>query len=398
MTNAAIQKIAELLKPAEVRMVGGFVRDHVLGIKSQDIDLATTALPETVMEKLGQGGVTVKPTGIAFGTVTAIIDSKPYEITTLREDKDCDGRHADVVFGTDWQQDAARRDFTMNAMSMGLDGTIHDYFGGTADAKAGLLKFVGKPDERIREDYLRILRLFRFYAYYGKTEPSADTLKACADNKQGIEGLSGERIQKEMLKLLAAPAPHAALALMRRCGVLEAVLPSVTEAALDAVKALQLLEKSYAPHLHDSSTRSIRRLALLLLQPVLGIAERWKLSRASARALTQLVALLKDHTKPTQAVLQKVARKEGKPVAASWLLCLAARGEAFNLDTMLNALEAFEVPVFPLKGDDIMAQFPTLAGKMIGEYLSRAEAAWEESDYKLGKDELLAILRQRRAQ
>lgn len=399
MTNAHIKRIAELLKPDEIRMVGGYVRDQVLGIVSQDIDLATTALPENVMKKLEQGGVIVKPTGIDFGTVTAVMDRKPYEITTLREDKDCDGRHADVVYGTDWKQDAARRDFTMNAMSMGMDGAIHDYFGGQADAKAGLLKFVGEPAERIREDYLRILRLFRFYAYYGKVEPSAETLKACADNKKGIDGLSGERIQKEMMKLLAAPKPYAALELMQRCGVLEAVLPSADQAALGAVNRLQQIEEQYAPHLYDSGPRDLRRLALLLLQPVLDqLTQRWKLSRAQSRGLEQLLQLLSKHTEPTLPKLRHVARKEGKPVAASWLLNLAAKGVKFDVAQSLKALNAFEIPVFPLNGQHIMSQFPTLAGKKIGDYLATAEAAWEESEYKLGRDELLAILRQRRAQ
>lgn len=364
-------------------MIGGAVRDNLLGIKSQDIDLASTALPEVVMEKLKAAGIDVKPTGIDFGTVTAILDHQPYEITTLREDMECDGRHAKVTYSTDWEKDAARRDFTINAMSVDMQGNLHDYFGGQADLKAGILRFVGVPDERIREDYLRILRLFRFYAYFGKTPIDAVTLAACSAGKGGIAGLSAERVQKEMLKLLAAPKPHAALAAMQDCGVLPCVLPSSER--LSALPKLQQVE-----HENDIAADPLRRLALLL-QPehLLGISKDWKLSRKATAGLKARLECIGQY--PSVSIF-RLARLHGKDAVRDALLCHHVL-EGQDIADALKQLVTFTIPVLPVGGGDIMEHFPEAKGEVIGVYLKQAEDFWEAENYQPSKAEILTHLR-----
>src|SRR5580693_418940 len=191
----------------DARFVGGVVRNAILRAEIADIDIATPLVPEDVVRRLEAAGIKAVPTGIDHGTITAIADGKSFEVTTLRRDVETDGRHAVIAFSKDWKEDAARRDFTMNALYAVRDGEVFDYFGGVEDAKAGHVRFVGDATARIREDYLRILRLFRFHAWYGKGEIDAQTLRAAAAEKAGIAKLSGERIQNEMLKLIAAESP-----------------------------------------------------------------------------------------------------------------------------------------------------------------------------------------------
>ena len=189
-------------------VVGGCVRDAIVKRPIKDIDIATPQTPENVIKLLTAEDIKVIPTGIKHGTVTAVHGKETIEITTLRRDLDCDGRHAEVEFTNNWQEDAARRDFTMNALSMDLDGNIYDYFNGIHDLHKGIVKFVGNPDARVQEDYLRILRYFRFEAHYGTHAIDKESLNACIKFKQNIESLSGERIQAEMFKLLSARDPH----------------------------------------------------------------------------------------------------------------------------------------------------------------------------------------------
>jgi poly(A) polymerase len=181
----------------EARIVGGAVRDHLLDVAVSDVDFATPLDPQTVMRRLRDAGIKSVPTGIAHGTVTAVIGSRGFEITTLRRDLETDGRHAVVAFTDDWQQDAARRDFTINAMSMTQDGAVFDYFGGRADLQAGVVRFVGEAERRIREDYLRILRFFRFFARYAKAGPDREAIAAIAKLRDGVSQLSAERVWGE---------------------------------------------------------------------------------------------------------------------------------------------------------------------------------------------------------
>ena len=223
LTDTALGRVWDALPDA--RVVGGAVRDALSGRPVADLDLAVPHRPEAVMQALRQAGVKVVPTGLAHGTVTAVVDGRGFEVTTLRHDVETDGRHAVVAFTADWKEDAARRDFTINAMSMARDGTVFDYFDGRADLTAGRVRFVGDPATRIAEDYLRILRFFRFHARFGRVPPDAATLDALKTGIPGLGQLSIERVWNELRRILAVPDPFCAVALMERLGIWTAVVP-----------------------------------------------------------------------------------------------------------------------------------------------------------------------------
>ena len=208
----------------EARVVGGAVRNALLGEPPGDFDIATTALPREVVRRAEAAGFKPVPTGIDHGTITVVVGGKPFEVTTLREDVETDGRHAKVAFGRDWKRDAERRDFTMNALSVGRDGTMHDHVSGLADAAARRVRFIGDPAQRIAEDYLRILRFFRFHAAYGHGAPDPDGLHACIVARAGLDTLSRERVRMEVMKLLVTPHAVATLAVMAETGLLDNVL------------------------------------------------------------------------------------------------------------------------------------------------------------------------------
>ncbi len=208
----------------EARVVGGAVRNTLLALPHGDIDIATTALPQEVMRRAEAAGFKAVPTGIDHGTVTVVIAGRPFEVTTLREDVETFGRHATVKFGRDWTRDAERRDFTMNALFLSPDGTVHDLVGGLADLKKRHVRFIGDAATRIAEDYLRILGLFRFHAYYGEGAPDADGLTAAIKSRAGLDQLSRERVRMELIKLMVAPHAVPALAVMAEAGLLGMVL------------------------------------------------------------------------------------------------------------------------------------------------------------------------------
>src|SRR3954469_6343644 len=211
----------------EARVVGGAVRNAMLAEPIGEIDVATTALPREVIRRAQAAGFKAVPTGIEHGTITVVVHGQPFEVTTLREDVETFGRHAKVAFGRDWKRDAERRDFTMNALSAARDGTLFDYVGGLADVAARRVRFIGEPAKRIAEDYLRILRFFRFHAAYGEGVPDADGLAACIAGRSGLERLSRERIRMELMRLLAAKGALPALVVMAESGLLDRVLAGV---------------------------------------------------------------------------------------------------------------------------------------------------------------------------
>src|SRR5690606_23717065 len=222
----------------EARVVGGAVRNTLLGSKVSDVDLATTHLPQETVRLAKEAGFKPVPTGIEHGTITVVVQGHPFEVTTLRQDVETDGRHAKVAFGTDWKADAERRDFTINALYMTADGTIIDDVGGLADIESRTLRFIGDAEQRIREDYLRILRFFRFFAWYGSGRPEADGLRASERLKDGLAQLSAERVWAELKKLLSAPDPSRALLWMRQGGVLNLILPESEKWGIDAIHGL----------------------------------------------------------------------------------------------------------------------------------------------------------------
>lgn len=352
-------------------LVGGCVRNAALGTAVSDIDIATDARPEQVVALAEAAGLRAVPTGIEHGTVTVIADHEPHEITTFRRDIETFGRHATVAFSTRIEEDAARRDFTMNALYARADGTVLDPLGeGLADLAARRLRFVGDPGQRIREDYLRILRFFRFTAWYGAPEEGFDAegLAACAMLAEGIERLSRERVGHEMRKLLGAPDPAPAVAAMATTGILPHVLPGADPAAL-------------APLVHLEAglpADPIRRLAVLGgTDP----AERLRLSKPEARRLERLREGALSGAGP--AVLgYRLGARDGLDA----VLLQAALTGMPPAETSRNRVEFGAAQRFPVQAADLM---PALQGAALGARLKELEARWIASGFALDRAALL---------
>ena len=347
----------------EARIVGGAVRDSLRGEAVADIDMASPLLPDEVMARLRQAGIVAVPTGLRHGTVSAIIEGIGYEITTLRRDLTTDGRHATVGFTDDWREDAARRDFTINAMSLSRDGAIHDYFQGRDDLAAGRVRFVGEPAARIAEDYLRILRFFRFLARFGIGDPDPAAMAAVGALKSGLRQLSVERVWSEIKRLLAAKDPRAAVAAMQASGVLPMLVP---EAAVGRFEALVGRGAPADPLL---------RLAALLPIGDTGFAATNRLSLAEQERLRALH--LPETLRPgaDAAALRRALADETAEVlvARSWL---AQDGQP-GWDALRERIEATPVPAFPLRGRDLLA-LGLRPGPELGRLLAAARDWWRQ--------------------
>lgn len=364
------------------RFVGGCVRDSLLGRTVRDIDIAVDCFPEDTLSAMHAAGIKAIPTGIDHGTITAVIGSKSFEITTLRVDTSTNGRHADVRFTNNWLEDAKRRDFTMNALYADADGTVHDFLGtGIADVTARRVRFIGNAQDRIKEDYLRILRLFRFHAWYGVGELEPDAVVAAAGLAGGIAGLSHERIGQEMLKLLGAPKPAIALETMAMCGVLSNALPP---ARLDA--PLKVLEKFEARF--GFSPSALRRLAMLCWGADPGVVSRaLRLSNELFKGLKQRMPL--DYDLDSAAAGRRLGYERGDAAGRDALLLSASwKNEApdFSMLRMIGDGSKFKLP---LNAGDLMG-IGMEAGPELGEHLALAETLWIESDFTLDKSTLLA--------
>ena len=352
--------------------VGGCVRNAALGAPVDDIDIATDAPPERTSEIAQAAGFKTVPTGIEHGTVTVIVDGRPLEVTTFRRDVETDGRHARVAFSTEVAEDAARRDFTMNALYAEADGTVVDPLGGLPDLQARRVRFVGDPRARIAEDYLRILRYFRFHAWYGDPDEGidAEALAASAELAEGIARLSAERVCKETLKLLAAPDPAPSAAAMEQAGILSRVLPGAATAALAPLVHLE--------DLLGETPEALRRLAALGGEDV---PARLRLSRKQSARLTRL----RDGI-GAEAGLAELAWRLGRDEAREVALLRAAHFGA-PLPADLNAkLDLGAGAVFPVRGADLASRFE---GADIGQQLKRLEDRWIRSGFTLTRDELL---------
>ncbi len=395
LTAPETRRVLEALAATgkESRFVGGCVRDTLLDprIDIVDLDIATAARPEEVMARLRDAGIKIVPTGLRHGTVTAIPGDRHYEITTLRRDVECFGRHAAVEFTEDFEADAARRDFTINAMSCDAEGRLFDYFGGREDLAAGRIRFVGDPRRRIREDYLRILRFFRFFARFGRPPADAEALAACAAEAEGLDRLSGERIREELLRLLAAPGVLAALDLMAETGVLARILP----VPVHRDRLARLLE--LAPEADP-----LLRLAALLRGPeadaskVLTIAHRLRLSRRETERLLRLTtAPLPDPGAPEARHKAEIYRL-GARTYADLLRLAAAEGamDRARLEALLALTAAWTPPVFPLGGRDVLAR-GVPAGPEVGRLLRALEDWWLEGGLAADREALLAELERR---
>jgi poly(A) polymerase len=359
------------------RLVGGAVRDSLAGQPVKDIDLATQLKPDEVMTRLERAEIKVVPTGLAHGTVTAILRSGPVEITTLRRDVETDGRHATVAFSQDWQEDAARRDFTINALYADMEsGEVFDYFGGIDDLKQGVVRFVGDAFFRIAEDHLRILRFFRFQARYGKGVPNLDSLAACRYRANDLMALSRERIADELLKILALPDPSEIISLMLDEAILRPVLPEIEADAAAHLARLVMREREA-----EIEPDKLRRLGCLLPEDpeiAIAVATRLKLSNAARKRLAGM------------AVAESDAREEDRPKAlAYWVGKQTALDRLLLGDGDAAGLRDWEPPAFPISGGALIKRGLS-AGPQVAALLKQVETLWVERGFP-GDDELKLI-------
>ena len=372
----------------EARVVGGAVRNALLDLPPGDIDVATTAVPDEVIRRAEAAHFKPVPTGLAHGTVTVVAEGRPFEVTTLREDVETFGRHATVRFGRDWQRDAERRDFTMNAFSLSADGTVHDYVGGLADLKARRVRFIGDAATRIAEDYLRILRFFRFHAGYGEGAPDAAGLHAAIAARAGLEQLSRERVRMEIVKLLAAPRAAAALAVMSEAGLLGSVLGGVP--LLPGFVRMSGIEAALG--LDADAMRRLGALNVLIAEDAERLLSRLRLSNAEH---ARLAAMGTGWWRVSPAMDESAAReliyRVGPEAFAERALLAWARSGAKADDPAWRALatlpQHWTAPVFPLKAADFIAR-GIEKGPALGKALASAEEAWIAAGFPNNADAL----------
>ena len=355
--RADLAALVAALGAGKARYVGGAVRDTMLGIPVKDVDIATPLEPQAVMQRLKDAGIQVVPTGIEHGTVTAVLPGGPVEITTLRHDVSTDGRRATVAFASDWQDDAARRDFTINALYADpASGEIFDWFGGLEDLAERRVRFIGNPHQRIREDHLRILRYFRFQARFGSVPADAASESACAELAATLKGLSRERVGMEMMNLLSLADPAPTVSRMAELAVLDVVLP---EARVDALVALIAEERR-----QQIAPDGLRRLAALLpaeVQLAEAVASRFRLSGAQKKRLATAAA-----RDGSEAEARPLAYRLGREAALDRLLIAGAD---------VSSLEGWTIPAFPLKGGEIVAR-GIKAGPDVARVLRQVESGW----------------------
>lgn len=380
MTAPKTRAVLDALGP-DARFVGGAVRNALLKREVSDIDIATPLRPDEVVKRLTAAGLGAVPTGIEHGTITAISSGTPFEVTTLRRDVSTDGRRAVVAFTEDWHEDAKRRDFTMNALYATADGEIVDLVGGVADLNAGKVRFVGDATTRIREDYLRILRLFRFHAWYGKGDIDSEALRAAATEKTGLAQLSGERVQKELLRLLEADDPAPVLRTMAAAGILGALLPGALSIA--RLEHLAAIDSSafFTPD-------PLLRLAALLPSDVAvarSVAQRLKLSAANAARLEDIAGAKEKivsymSVKEVRKLLYRIGVAPFRDrVFIKWAED-PKESNAINWRMLLEVASTWPRPTFPLTGRDVMlAGVPE--GPLVGRILSEVEDWWVDADF-----------------
>lgn len=375
--------LGALQAPGEdcVRFVGGCVRNALLKEPVGDLDLATQHAPQEVIARLEAAGLKAVPTGMSHGTVTAVAEGSPFEITTLRRDVATDGRRAVVAFTRDWTEDARRRDFTMNALYLSADGQVHDPLRGYEDLVARRVRFIGDARTRLREDYLRALRFFRMHAWYGAGPFDVQGLKAIAAEVGGVATLSGERIHREMLKLLEADAPGPSLDAMDAVGLLALVLPD----GRDPSRLASLVAAETALGLPASG---VRRLAALSTGDPAHLALRWRLSNAHRHRLTALADFAPE-TDLTAQTVRRLVYTVGLETARDRIVLTAAWGNCPHEDVIraLDLAATWRKPCFPLAGADVVAA-GVPAGPAVGRILAELEADWIAADFKPDQEDL----------
>jgi poly(A) polymerase len=364
----------------EARVVGGAVRNDLLQLPVEEVDVATTALPQEVIRRVEAAGGKAVPTGIEHGTVTVILDRRPIEVTTLRKDVETFGRKARVEFGRDWEEDARRRDFTINALSAAADGAVHDYVGGLADIAARRVRFIGVPQQRIEEDYLRILRFFRFHAYFAEGPPDAQGVAACIRARAGLETLSRERVRTEMLKLLLAEHATPTLAVMMESGLVGLVLGGV--AFLASFENMVKVEKATS-----TPANAIRRLGALgvwVAEDAVRLTERLRLSNAESDRLSALEKWWRVAPGDGEHAARALLYELGPETFVDRVLLAWARSAAGAADAAWQGLaslpQRWTAPTFPLKAADFVRR-GIAAGPKLGAVIRAAELAWIAADF-----------------
>ena len=402
-SKPALKRIFDLLNTdgGEVRVVGGAVRNSLMGLEASDIDMATTLPPQEVMARAEAAGIKAVATGIDHGTVTLVIDGKPFEITTLRRDVETNGRHAEVAFGTDWKVDAERRDLTINALYADVSGAVIDLVGGLPDIESRTVRFIGEAEKRVAEDYLRVLRFFRFFAWYGSGRPDADGLRACARARSKLSGLSAERVWGETKKLLSADDPGRALLWMRQAGVLTEVLPETEKWGIDAIPGLVAAERAFG-----WKPDPLLRLAAIVppdTERLTEMAKRLRLSKAEAAFFAAWANAPAIPATIADTAFDRMLYRSGAAGLATRLkLALAvARQKTENdpsllpevarLKRLLARAEAWQRPVLPVSGADVL-EAGVAAGPRVRELLQKLEEGWIEGNFNADRATLIARL------
>lgn len=400
MTEAERGRLASLLARADVaallaalnrdgeqaRIVGGAVRNALLGEPVADIDVATTCPPKETMRRARIAGFKAVPTGVEHGTVTVVIGGAPFEVTTLRRDVETDGRHAVVAFGRDFREDALRRDFTINALGFDADGVLHDYADGLADLAARRVRFIGVAGERIAEDYLRILRFFRFHARYGAGEPDRIAVDACIAGRTGLGGLSRERVWAELRKLLVAPRAATTLRAMAGAGLLMPVIGGVPRLSRFATIA-------DGPGDDVFPAFRLAALAVAVGEDALRLREWLRLSNAEFERVAGIAAALEalsgQSDLPEIATLRRLAHRIGADAVAGGLVLLGADGGSAEMQALIAELA--RTPPFLPTGKDVLA-LGVSAGPQVGKVLDAAREAWIEAGCPAGQNEQAGLL------
>lgn len=384
MGDQTTQKLFRIFSDEGViaRFVGGCVRDAVLNIAAHDIDVAVPVPPDDIISILKKDDVNVIPTGYEFGTITAVIDNRPFQITSLRQDWETDGRHPRVTYGTDWEIDASRRDFTMNALYADVNGAIYDYCGGLDDLKLGVVRFVGNAHERIQEDYLRILRYFRFLAWYGRGPIHLEAIEACTAHANGLAGLSRERIGYEFMKLLSAPDPLPSLTLMNKAQAILYILPHPMN--LDALKGLLNF---------DHKSNVLCRLAALSLPEIdaAAITKALRLSRDQKQYLQYCHERLESYPSSQKTISRNLYLDGASRFQDFTMLSLTMRSLSSTptiLEEALKIAAAWVHPTFPIQGKDLL-DLGFKPGPKIGDHLKKCEDWWIDQNFQPDRDSCL---------
>ena len=397
LKDKVCMKIFSLLNEKEdtSRFVGGCVRDSIIGLKTNDIDIATKLNPEDVVKILGSESIKVVPTGVDHGTVSVFSKDFNFEITTLRSDISTNGRHAEVMFSDSWEEDSLRRDFTINSIYLKQNGELYDPHNGIQNLKDKKIIFIGNPDERINEDYLRILRFFRFNAFYGNNnlKLSSDSIKACTKNKNKIKKLSSERVQNEFFKILNSSDPYFIVSIMRKIEILDLLFEHKVETKI--FKKLLLIEKE-----NSFSKNHILRFASLALNNKKINSNNLQMFNFSKKERKELYLLTNQefeiHNKLNKSdikkILYSIERKTLKDMAKlSWALS-NNRVTNKNWKNVLNQIDKVAIPIFPLKAKDIL-DYGLEEGPIIGEILKTIEKDWIDSNFEHNKEDLLFKLK-----